>query len=189
MRAFRAGFVLVVVALLSAGSAAAQESPEARFFREVGDYFTAYQNDATARFIAHDKEIRVLRLLGEAADSLGGMQAGLVGAKAREKLAAARQAAETDPPSQDPVPAVLDAFARALESAGIGDNPNQMRARAFASLVNLEEDVLRKAALFEQEARNLRNLSDAFYRRSQVFGEGAANGVETSLRIRRRALR
>ncbi|MDQ6893916.1 MAG: hypothetical protein M3167_14685 [Acidobacteriota bacterium] len=189
MRAFRTGFLLAVAALFSARSAAAQESPEARFFREVGDYFTAYQKDASARFIAHQKEVRVLRLLGEAAESLGGMQAGLVGAKAREKLSEARQAAEADPPSEDPVPAVLDAFTRALESAGIGDNPNQMRGRAFASLLNLEDDVLRKAALFDQEARNLRNLSDALYRRSQFFTEGAANAVETSGRVRRRALR
>lgn len=188
MREFRTGFLLAVVVVLCVGSAAAQESPEARFFREVGDYFTDYQKDANARLIAHEKKVRVLRLLGEAADSLGGMQAGLVGAKPREKLAEARQAAEADPPSEDPVPAVLDAFARSLESAGIGDNPNQMRARAFGSLLNLEDDVLRRAALFDQESRNLRNLSDALYRRSQPFTEAAAHAVETSGRIRRRGL-
>ena len=188
MQAFRTGFALAVVLFVSVARAAAQESPEARFFREVGDLFTGYQQDANARFVAHEKEVRVLRLLGEAADSLGGMQAGLVGAKAREKLGEARQVAAADPPSEDPVPAVLDAFTRALESSGIGDNPNQMRARAFASLLNLEDDVLRRAALFEQEARNLRNLSDALYRRSQFFVNGAANAVETSGRIRRRAL-
>jgi hypothetical protein len=184
---------IVAVVLLALGShaAAAQESSvdsaralsEAR--RGVGSYMAAVQ----ARAVELGREIDVLGELTEAADSVSAVATGQSLTRARHKVEEAKATADREPALGEPVPTVVDVVLHMVTTPPFGMPADQLRAKLFVEISQLEEDILRQCQAFQNEAQSVESLEATLARIRGTLHATAIAGGRASLLTRRRALK
>jgi len=148
-----------------------------------------YQADVRNRAMELGRKIEVLGDLAEAADSVSPIALGQSLTRARHKVEEARRTADQEPALGEPVPTVVDIVSRLVASPPFGVPADKLRDRLFVEIGKLEEDVLRQAAAFQNEAARAESLERSLTQIEETLRSTAVSGARASLATRRLALK
>ena len=176
--------------LVTAAYATAQESVNPfKVLSDARENLRIYAEDAKNRQAEVLRKVQVLRALGDVGDLISTFSTSLSLDKARGRLADARRMAEADPPLSEPVPSVLAAVDELINRSGLGNPPDQMKARVFAAVSRLEEHVLQQVAALEAEVTTLENIERGLHVVTTGLRSVETGGLATVIHVRRLASR
>ena len=181
------GFVLVIATAASAVTHAQEMVNSAKLLSDARETLRIYAEDARNRQAEISRKVQVLRTLGDAADSISNFSTSLSLEKARGKLADARRLAETDPQLSEPVSSVLAGVDDLINRSGMGQAPDQMKAKVFLLVSRLEEHVVQQVSVLEGEASNLESLERGLHMVQSNLRSVVTSGLTTVIHVRRLA--
>ena len=182
-----AGLILLLGTEASAIALAQEPVNVAKLLSDTRENLRIYADDARNRQAEVSRKIQVLRTLGEAADSISTFSTSLSLEKARGKFADARRLAEADPPLSEPVSSVLAAVDELVNRSGMGQPPEQMKAKVFLAVSRLEEHVVQQVTVLEGEAITLENLERGLHMVQSNLRSVVTSGLTTVIHVRRLA--
>lgn len=181
------GLVLIFASAASTVIHAQEAVNPARLLSDIRENLRIYADDARNRQAEVSRKIQVLRTLGDAADSISSFSTSLSLDKARGKLADARRLAEAEPTLSDPVSSVLAAVDELINRSGMGQPPDQMKAKVFLVVSRLEEHVVQQVSVLEGEALTLESLERGLHMVQSNLRSVVTSGLTTVIHVRRLA--
>ena len=184
----RTGGLILLFSTAASAVALAQEPVNvAKLLSDIRENLRIYAEDARNRQAEVSRKIQILRTLGDAADSISTFSTSLSLDKARGKLADARRLAEADPPLSEPVSSVLAGVDELINRSGMGQAPDQMKAKVFLVVSRLEEHVVHQVMVLEGEAITLENLERGLHMVQSNLRSVVTSGLTTVIQVRRLA--
>ena len=181
------GLVVVIATAAPAATHAQEMVNPAKLLSDARETLRIYAEDARNRQAEVSRKVQVLRTLGDAADSISSFSTSLSLDKARGKLADARRLAEADPPLSEPVSSVLAAVDELINRSGMGQPPDQMKAKVFLVVSRLEEHVVQQVSVLEGEATTLESLERGLHMVQSNLRSIVTSGLTTVIHVRRLA--
>lgn len=179
--------VLCCAAIFPLRALAQEESAAASSLAQAGELISASAARWKTRYLALEREARVLKTLADAATSISGPAGGTMLSRARQKLNEAQNLVQTEPALGEPTQTVLGSLNSLLGNTALtGD---QLRGQLFLALAPLEDHILQEVTILRHDAETLRVMEVHIFSFRSGLDAGASSGIAALQYVRRLAVR